>query len=538
MPMPGPLVQAGPVRGLRSPDPGTDAVEVPLFGASIRHANPLGPTPAIAAGAGRGWRALYPNPEQSRAARVSDWFGRLTWLGLAISGVALLSIPVGQGAGRQVAESASAGTVVGMFVLFLIRLISAAIAWRGRRPATIALALSIVLWAIGASILASADPTRPAQLPGPGRGVLPRLLRPDGDLPAAGHGQPRPRPSQPDHGGGGRGDRGRRDLRGRGGAADSRLGPAQRPGLRRAAGPALSAARPAAGRGGAGRPRVAATVLVPAVAGGAGRLHPAGRRRQHLRLETGRWGLRLRAGALALLGPRTGPDRLRRLRATAAGRPRDRLPHRGPAVRRRPGRGRRPGLHPDQRGEHVPDRARRADPAGGRSAAGAGAARGPRRGRGVPAVADRRPDRPAEPAGAAGPGPGREHPGHPDGPAAARPRRLQGRQRHARARRRRSRAAADRAPAAPRGQPRGHGRPARRRRVRDHAPDRGRSVRDAGGRLGPRGGGRAGRGAGPHLHHGRLGRRGHQLQQPIPARICCAAPTSPCTRPRRREPDR
>jgi diguanylate cyclase len=143
---------------------------VPLFGASFRHANPLRPAPAVAAGAGRGWRVLYPRAGQVRAARVSDWFARLTWLGLAISGFALLSVPVAQGAGRQVAESANLGTVVGLFVLFLIRLISAATAWRERRPATIALALSIVLWAIGSSILASTDQPDLLSFPAPGEG--------------------------------------------------------------------------------------------------------------------------------------------------------------------------------------------------------------------------------------------------------------------------------------------------------------------------------------------------------------------------------
>jgi diguanylate cyclase (GGDEF)-like protein len=101
---------------------------------------------------------------------VSDWSARATWLVLGLCAVALVSIPVQQGAGRQVAESATFGTVAAMFVIFLVRLVSAAIAWRERRTATIALAISIVLWAIGSSILTSTSQPDLLTFPAPGEG--------------------------------------------------------------------------------------------------------------------------------------------------------------------------------------------------------------------------------------------------------------------------------------------------------------------------------------------------------------------------------
>ena len=90
----------------------------------------------------------------------------------------------------------------------------------------------------------------------------------------------------------------------------------------------------------------------------------------------------------------------------------------------------------------------------------------------APHRAPRRADRAAEPhllPRPPGPGARRLDAARRGGPADARPRRLQGRQRHARPRLRRRAAAPGRRPAARDGAHRGHRRPARRRRVHRHA---------------------------------------------------------------------
>ncbi len=105
-------------------------------------------------------------PERSRGARISIWFGRIGWLALAASCVAMITVPVQQGSSRQVAESALMGSIATMGVVFLGRLVSAAVAWRERRAATLALLVSMVCWAVG-SVISSAT-ARPDLLNSPG----------------------------------------------------------------------------------------------------------------------------------------------------------------------------------------------------------------------------------------------------------------------------------------------------------------------------------------------------------------------------------
>jgi diguanylate cyclase (GGDEF)-like protein len=99
---------------------------------------------------------------------VSAWFARIGWLAMAASGAMLLTLPVQQGDGRRVAESATMGTIGVMAVVFLGRLVSAAIAWRDRRPATLVLLASLVFWGIGSSVVAAAPQPDLLEFPAPG----------------------------------------------------------------------------------------------------------------------------------------------------------------------------------------------------------------------------------------------------------------------------------------------------------------------------------------------------------------------------------
>jgi diguanylate cyclase (GGDEF)-like protein len=105
---------------------------------------------------------------QLLAARISDGIARAGWLALAVCGVAMLATPVQQGTGRQIAESATVGTVWVLFVIFLGRLLSAAVAWPERRPATLVLLASAIFWGTGSSILSSTRLPDLLSFPAPG----------------------------------------------------------------------------------------------------------------------------------------------------------------------------------------------------------------------------------------------------------------------------------------------------------------------------------------------------------------------------------
>ena len=117
-------------------------------------------------------RPAEPARDPNAWARACAWFARLTWVGLAICALVMVTTPVQHGAGRGVAASATLITVVVLFVLFQGRLLTAAVAWRERRAATLVLAASTVLWAIGSSILSSTNQPDLVSFPAPGEGFF------------------------------------------------------------------------------------------------------------------------------------------------------------------------------------------------------------------------------------------------------------------------------------------------------------------------------------------------------------------------------
>ena len=116
--------------------------------------------------------ALVPPADQPVVARINGWLARIAWFALAGAAFGLILVPVHPDGERDTAAVALIATIAGLATVLLGRLATAALAWPQRRTATGVLLVSLVLWAIGASILTVAPDSGLGRFPAPGENLF------------------------------------------------------------------------------------------------------------------------------------------------------------------------------------------------------------------------------------------------------------------------------------------------------------------------------------------------------------------------------
>jgi diguanylate cyclase (GGDEF)-like protein len=140
---------------------------------SLPEASPAGSgsvRPGIGSLRFRPRRLRHLHGEQTVAARVAGWLHVVAWVVLVTSVSSMAVAPAGTA--RKIAESAAVIGTSATLVVLIIRLVVTSVAWRERRAATLVLAASILLYAIGSSTLSSADQPDLLAFPAPGEGFF------------------------------------------------------------------------------------------------------------------------------------------------------------------------------------------------------------------------------------------------------------------------------------------------------------------------------------------------------------------------------
>jgi len=124
---------------------------------------------------GDGRRAL-PQPgrdsrdSRARAATASARLGIAAWAVVVAGSLAAWVVPTT--GGRHVAESVVVSAVSALSLVLVVRLIATAVAWPERRAASLVLAVSLVVYAVGSSTLTSSAEPDLLTFPAPGEGFF------------------------------------------------------------------------------------------------------------------------------------------------------------------------------------------------------------------------------------------------------------------------------------------------------------------------------------------------------------------------------
>jgi len=115
-------------------------------------------------------RGLVPGRSTGPAGLATAWLGVLAWV--VIAGGLLAAVLVPAGGGRHIAEPVLVTAVGALGVVLVTRLVAAATTWPERRTASLVLAGSLVLYAVGSSTLASSSDPDLLTFPAPGEGFF------------------------------------------------------------------------------------------------------------------------------------------------------------------------------------------------------------------------------------------------------------------------------------------------------------------------------------------------------------------------------
>jgi diguanylate cyclase (GGDEF)-like protein len=115
-------------------------------------------------------RSLLPGHSTGPAGLATAWLGLFAWVVIAVGLLAATVVPAG--GGRHVAEAVLVPAVGAIGVVLVARLVTASITWPERRTASLVLAASLVLYAVGSSTLASSSEPDLLTFPAPGEGFF------------------------------------------------------------------------------------------------------------------------------------------------------------------------------------------------------------------------------------------------------------------------------------------------------------------------------------------------------------------------------